>query len=304
MPLPQEWEMRLWAALKSRSLGYGYGLELLPYESWMLPARTMEETEVPAQLLAEMQRARLCAKEILNDTTIQDFATMVKVLIGSSGQLLSLDRSFKLELEFLQQNGEAAVQQAVEANILAVLPSATRASSLTQSYQALQDLKQSQLGKFCTHSPKAQMTCVLDVVGNMSKGVCPDIKFASASDFYALVWQQLPHFMGRGVEVMEGDTMVKKLLMGRPALMVGFEEIRAKMESKQVTKLHDLGIYQSFKFLLGSAEVLELSGWVTACLNAMASDKTTATCSSASSGAETKTKSQKETSSTVMSFFG
>ena len=142
--------MRLWAALKGRSLGYGNGLELLPYESWMLPARTMEKTEVPAQLLAEMQRAKLCAKEILNDTTIQDFATMVKVLIGSSGQLLSLDRSFKLELGFLQQNGEAAVQQAVEANILAVLPSATRASSLTQSYQALQDPKQSQLGKFCT----------------------------------------------------------------------------------------------------------------------------------------------------------
>ena len=86
--------------------------------------------------------------------------------------------------------------------------------------------------------------------------------------------------------------------------MVGFEEIRAKMESKQVTKLHELEIYQSFKFLLGSAEVLELSGWVTACLNAMASDKTTATCSSASSGAGTKTKSQKETSSTVMSCFG
>ena len=138
----------------------------------------------------------------------------------------------------------------------------------------------------------------------MSKGVCPDIKFASAPGFYALVRQQLPHFMRREVEVMEGDTMVKKLLMGRPALMVGFEEIRAKMESKQVTKLHELEIYQSFKFLLGPAEVLELSGWVTACLNAMAGDKTTATCSSASTGAETKTKSQKETASTVMSFFG
>ena len=304
MPLSQEWEMRLWAAIKSRSLGYGNGLELLPYESWMLPSRAMEETEVPAHLLLEMQRARLCAKEILNDSTIQDFGTMVKVLIASSTQLLSLDRSFKLELEFVQQNGEAAVQKAVETSILAVLPSATRASSLTQSYQALQDLKQSQLGKFCNHASKAQVTCVLEVVGNMSKGVCPDNKFSSASDFYALVWKQLPHFMRREVEVMEGDTMVKKLLMGRPALMVGFEEIRAKMESKQVTKLHELEIYQSFKFLLGPAEVLELSGWVTACLNAMASDKTTATCSSASIGAETKTKSQKETASTVMSFFG
>ena len=98
MPLSQEWEMRLWAAIKSRSLGYGNGLELLPYESWMLPSRAMEETEVPAHLLLEMQRARLCAKEILNDSTIQDFGTMVKVLIASSTQLLSSDRSFKLEL--------------------------------------------------------------------------------------------------------------------------------------------------------------------------------------------------------------
>ena len=239
--------MRPWAALKSRSLGYGDGLELLPCGSWVLPARTMEETEVPAQLLLEMLRARPCAKEIPNDKTTQDFSTMVKVLIASSTQLLSLDRAFKLELEFVQQKGEATVQKAVETNILAVLPSATRASSMTQPYQGLQDFKQSQLGKFCNHACKAQVTCVLEVVGNMSKGVCPDIKFASASDFYALVWKQLPHFMRREVEVMEGDAMVKKLLMGRPAFMVGFEQIRAKMESKQVTKLHGLEIYQSLK---------------------------------------------------------
>jgi hypothetical protein len=296
--------MRLWAALKSRSLGYGNGLDLLPYEEWMLDARPMEETHVPAHLLAEMQRARLCAKEILSDPSIQDFATMVKVMVASTTQLLSLDRSFKLELEFLQQNGEAAVQKAVETHILAVLPSSSKASSLTQSYQALQDLKESQLGKFCSHASRAQMTCVLEVVSNMTKGVGPDAKFSTASEFYASVWKQLPYFMRREVEVEEGGKKVKKLLMARAALMVGFEEVRAKVASNQLTKLHELEVYQSFKFLLEPAEVKELSGWVTACLNGMASDKATATCSQAASGSKKKTKSQKETASSVMSFFG
>ena len=304
MPLPQEWEMPLWAALKGRSLGYGNGLELLPYEPWMLDARPMEETEVLADLLAGMQRARLCAKEILADPGIKDFGTMAKALISSSTQLLSLDRSFKLELEFLRQNGEAAVPKAVETSILAVLPSPTRASSLSQSHWGLQDLRESQLCRFCNHGSKAQLTCVLGVVANMGKGVCPDIKFASASDFHASVWKQLPYFMRREVEVMQGDTKVKKLLMARPALMVGFGGTRAKMESKQVIKLHELVIYQSFKFLLQPAEVLELSAWITACLNAMASDKNNTTCSSASSGTQKMTKGQKETASSVMSFFG
>ena len=87
----------------------------------------------------------------------------------------------------------------------------------------------------------------MEVVANMGKGVCPDIRFSSASDFYASVWDQLPYFMGREVEVKEGDTKVKKLLMARPALMVGFEEIRTKMASKvgdQVARAGDLPVLQ------------------------------------------------------------
>jgi hypothetical protein len=297
--------MRFWAALKSKSLGLGNGLELLPYEEWMVPDRSLEECMLPKDLIAPMQNARLCAREILDDPGIQDFKGMVKAVLASSAMLLSLDRSFKLELEFLQQNGEAAMEKAVEKNILAALPSATKATTLSQSMQSLQDIKVSQLGRFCSHASKAQVTCVLELVANMTKGVAPDGKFATASTFYTNVWEQLPYFMRRGVVVTEAGKTVKKLLVGKAALMVGFTEVQARMAKKDAVKLHELEIYQSFKFLLGPGEVQELSGWIKACLSDMASERSTATGSAASSsGLQKKTKSQKEAASSVMSFFG
>ena len=154
------------SALKSKSLGYGNGLERLPYEEWMLPDKSLEECVLPKELISPMQNARLVAREILDDPGIQDFKGMVRALVSSSAMLLSLDRSFKLELEFLQQNGEAAMEKAVETNILGALPSATSASTLSQSLQRLQDIKVSQLGRFCSHASKAQVTCVLELVAN------------------------------------------------------------------------------------------------------------------------------------------
>ena len=61
------------------------------------------DNQVPAELLAENERARLVAKEMLSDETIASFREMRQILEDNSAALRQIDRTFIIELAYLEK---------------------------------------------------------------------------------------------------------------------------------------------------------------------------------------------------------
>ena len=66
--------------------------------------------------MAENERARLVAKEMLSDETIASFREMRQILEDNSAALRQIDRTFIIELAYLEKADEA-LDAAIKAKV-------------------------------------------------------------------------------------------------------------------------------------------------------------------------------------------
>jgi len=110
----QEWEARWYCAIKSEALGQEDGLEFFVYEQWLFGDRVKQKCKLPYSLFTAMKAARKCATDILADTSIECWDDLCRTMVKSAELLTSMDRSFKVELDFLKHSGAARLEQAVQ----------------------------------------------------------------------------------------------------------------------------------------------------------------------------------------------
>ena len=108
-----EFDYRCKAHLKANALGRRDGLALLVFESWCFPHG---ETQLPDQsceinpeLLKHFRAAREIASEVLSPATIACIEDIPRLLAGASEALVSLDKSFILEIGFVETALSAAM---------------------------------------------------------------------------------------------------------------------------------------------------------------------------------------------------
>ena len=144
--------------------------------------------------MAEHERARLVAKEMLSDESIASFREMRQILEDNSAALRQIDRTFIIELAYLEKADEA-LDAAIKAKVQALLPSATVHKSFVRVDMEMRELMKSDMCKRCSRSTAGQVEAVLEVLTNMQRGISPDLLRAT-SGFYKEV---LPGVQGFAV---------------------------------------------------------------------------------------------------------
>jgi hypothetical protein len=268
--LSTEVELRLVARLKSDSLGFESGLKLLPWERWMFklhPAGTA--CPVEAGLLVEMNAARSMALELVKLSENSDMSSLRAAYNKKSAEFLSIDPSFKLELAFLATKAPEVVDEYVRRMVLDALPDGdAHPPTLSQALSSLLQLQDLDVFKYSSGLAHDQVRSVSGILQNMKKNVSPkfeDSALKQEGGFFNSVAVKLPNFL---CCPDPKDDEKKKLVFGKVALGMKFEEMTIKMSGKQVGKvlLNDLEVFQTYRWLLDATMVQTLSGWVASVL--------------------------------------
>lgn len=305
-----EWEYKLNAALKQLAVGAPGGVQALFYEEWFMDTASKVACALPEDILKPMQAARVCARDIMAEAKLLSFADLRKLMLANASTLMSLDRSFKLELEFLEGPAEGVLGASLDAKALACLPTATIAMSLLDSVSQLNDLLKT---KFCNMMPtkhQARVDAVLELVSNMMRGISPDSKIGGDSAFFRSVLERLATFM-RLESASGSGTAPAQSLVGQPALAAKLRLMKARVETAgDSVKLLDLEAFQAFKWLMTPEEQQSLGEWVRSALQRASSEaQAIGSCASEPSRTHTSAGKSKATAKDTkqkdtMSFFG
>ena len=208
-----------------------------------------------------MQAARKCAHDILSDPKVSSFADVRKLLISNASTLISLDRSFKLEFDFVQGPCERVLADAVDSKLLACLPTQTLAVSYEQAISSLNLLQKSKFHDLSSSSMQARAAVVVEMVANMSRGIAPDASCGTHSEFYATVLKRLEAFARQKMPTAEGSDEV--VIIGQAALNEQMKQIKLRFEEDpESVRLLDLEPFHAFKWLLSDVQQQLLAEWV------------------------------------------
>ena len=184
--------------MKTKALGSLNGLPLMKHEKWVLEEKLGEaaECKVPQAAIAQMKAARVCAEEILNDAKRVGSFSDIKALVKSnSALLLALDRTFLLELEWLEQHGEGVFVQAVHKQILSCFPTPSVNITLNQAILKLDGLQNDEMIKFSSMRCHSELKTIKKLVATMMQGMSPKDALAAGGGIFKQVWDALPNFL-------------------------------------------------------------------------------------------------------------
>ena len=188
---------RLSACIKSLAIGKPGGLPILRHESWILD--TDETDEVPTMelenYLKPMIKARNCAEEILMKSGSACLADLQRLLKSSSGLLLSMDRSFRCELEWLFNAADEHLATSIQKNILNCMPTSTINITLAQACTRLESLMDSDKVKFGSLRSLSEIKTVKRILDKMLAGVSPDRSVRAGGEVFEKVWDRLQYFI-------------------------------------------------------------------------------------------------------------
>lgn len=187
------------AFLKGLAIGKPKGLSPLRHEQWILnldmPDNDAEKCPVPAEMLKQMAAARACAQEMLTDPGHSCLADLQSALKGSSNLLLSMDRSFRCELEWLVNGADEQYVKSIHDAIVQCLPSATADITMGQACIKLDALLESDKAKFASLRSQSEIKTVRKVLDKMATGVAPDVSVKSGGPLFEKVWGRLQYFV-------------------------------------------------------------------------------------------------------------
>jgi hypothetical protein len=291
-----EWHMRMQARVKSMALGRPGGLPMLDFEAWVMPDPPSGNCEVPDWLMPGMAEARSLAAEMLQDSGIECFADMAKILVGNSDSLVSLDSSFKLELAWLSTTAPECMVQATRRHILGCLASESQQSTLKQSIQRLSDFLKSRFVQHMTYETQGLVRGCIDILSKITKGTPPNMGIAKTSAFFNQFFELLPFFCTYSLK--EGDRT--KELKGKDALDRQVADLKAAMDKKEKVKLSDIDVVEGFSWLLDEGQKTLVSA---AKKSSLLAGATASAVDKASSSSKSSSKG-KDKAASVLSYFG
>jgi hypothetical protein len=199
-----EVEVRLWLALKTWSVGRRGGLPFLRHEKMVAPAGwEAVDAKVPKALLTSMESARKTASALLDDDRVTAFEDVKRVMVKSGRSLVAVDRSFRIELEFLEICG-AEVATKADSMLVEMLPPEGSQGEIQASLSRVQRFLDGQSGRFCSHETRGRAEALCELLTRFQGGAGPD-KSKFSGPFWDRVLSTLPRFCS--ARASNGDTL-------------------------------------------------------------------------------------------------
>ena len=182
--------------MKGGAIGRLGGLQILKHGTWILHLGDVGTAcKVPMEYFKPMAAARSCAPEMLMDKSLSCVADVQRQLKSSGPLLLSLDRSFRCEPEWLSSSADAEYFEAIHRCILECFPSASGSISLAQACMKLAILTQSDQAKLAALRSQSEIQTVRKILDKMVAGVPPNPSIKGGGDLFAKVWGRLQYFI-------------------------------------------------------------------------------------------------------------
>ena len=266
-----EFDYRCKAHLKANALGRKDGLALLVFESWCFPHGELpdQSCEISSELLKDFRAAREIASEVLSPATIACIEDIPRLLSGASEALVTLDKSFILEIGFVQTALSAAMATGIETRCLSLLPTVTWQPSILEALHSMTSLRESQLVMVADRKSQDTIDGVVECLTALSKSSAPPASLMNGGEFWDKVSARLQYFFRFSPKLDDQGKACApgSFLVGKSALrsMLGESEALSKSDSTKVT-FNKLDAPQAYRWLLSEQERKVLDGLVQSCL--------------------------------------
>lgn len=262
--ISEEIELRISAAVKTKAVDD----ELLqPFwcENELVGKRSAYRTgkSLDKALVTPLKAPRKKPTALFEEQGDMGASEVSRLLASKESWLLSMDKSFALEISFLTGmvgNGGAEILQS---QILAAMPDGSAATASFTPAGALQNLSAmstSRLHGFCTKSTQGQLQACRELLECLVQGRCPNVEKAiSAGGFPQLFISRMANFCKYSEPKAKNKPAVE--LVGKAALAAKYDMVKSTGQLRKLT-LRDLEPLQLFSWLLTKAQRGEVDQWV------------------------------------------
>ena len=192
------------------------------------------------------------------------FHDMRRIAANHAKVWTGLDRSFSLELSFLQDNAETLSIRQVHRAVLNSLPCDGDHKLFSQVLGTLQEISSSHRCLACGPGMVAEVDGVRSMVGSLDEGIGVSAKdLTNFSAFYQMVVSRLQFFYKK-VESGPDSGPFKKTLCGRLAIIDLYDTIVCKKSEKVPVTMKDLQPLRTFKWMLTAGQVATVQEWISA----------------------------------------
>jgi hypothetical protein len=162
------------------------------------------------------------------------------VLSGASAALLNLDRTFRIELQFLAGEAYEALSKRIDEKILACFPTESKAISLQQCEKLLRGLRDSVMCKTASRASQSTVDTFVKIINKMLLGSAPCETMKTGGHVYTSAWSKIKYFLRE--DSPSGDGQV----FGTEALEIQFERLQEKLKSEsRAAKLFELDVFKA-----------------------------------------------------------
>ena len=159
--------------MKQRAIA-GRLLRALPWELALGTWDDDENAEISDGLIKDFVSSRVSALSVAEAVQQPSLKQVQELLEGKRDMLLALDRSFVLELLWVQQSTAQGAQSKLETRLLAIFDGAQRALTLAGALEAVQALESDSLYHYSPPSCRAIVTSAKTWLQQLLRGICPE----------------------------------------------------------------------------------------------------------------------------------
>jgi hypothetical protein len=255
----QEMDFKLQVLIKHAAVHHGL-VPPLTFENELVDKSVSPLLAGVSEALVEAtKKARETANALLDQAKILGSEGIKQVLDSKEVHLVTVQREFHVEINFLRsmmgEGGKARVEKA----ILDALPLMGNTDSWTPStsLQAVTALQGSPLYSFVPSQVQQTVVSSRELLHAICNGMSPRVDPARATSFMRLVLKRCELFVS---EAKEGNKTGKvKYVFGAEALHIKFDRLdAAARDDIDKLSLKDLDFFKSFEWLLGRPQLLRL----------------------------------------------
>lgn len=156
--------------------------------------------------------------------------------------LLNLDRSFKVELTWLQNGAYETLATKLDEAVLACFPKDGVPITTQQCETKLQQIKEGLMYKCASRQSQSVVDTMRGVLAKMAQGFSPAESIKTGGGVYSQIWSSLPLFVRYKSRTTEEE------LSGAAALKAKFDDLVQMLSAEnRNAQLHELDQFKAIK---------------------------------------------------------
>ena len=220
-----------------------------------------QEIAVPEDLLFDSKNCREHLDSLLGGGW-HSVSRMREIVNANQAQLTTLDKSFWMEIDFLNHHFDELLQEHLRACLLAALPEEHEVRSMPKAIVAARTLATGQVATAAGKETEQELISVVNLLSDVADGKSPPgVEIAKMSEFHILCLKKAENFcvVKIDVPVTDSQKVRRKQLIGAAALDAVFSR---SQENKSGPDNADLKVMRQFRWMLTPKMNSMLDDWI------------------------------------------